>query len=116
MQTLLIAVGAGLAFIIAYHTYGRWLGNKIFNLSAGFVCPSHRLNDGKDYVPSPKAIVFGHHFTSIAGTGPIVGPALAVMWGWVPPLFLRVFCTICLRALPSFGPLGLRRAGPFGSP
>jgi len=105
MQTLLIAVGAGVAFIIAYHTYGRWLGNKVFNLSADFVCPSHRLNDGKDYVPSPKAIVFGHHFTSIAGTGPIVGPAIAVMWGWVPALLWVVFGSIFIGAVHDFGSL-----------
>jgi carbon starvation protein len=105
MQTLLIALGAGIAFLIAYHTYGRWLGTKIFNLSADFVCPSHRLNDGKDYVPSPKAIVFGHHFTSIAGTGPIVGPAIAVMWGWVPALLWVVFGSIFIGAVHDFGSL-----------
>lgn len=105
MQTLLIALGAGVAFLIAYHTYGRWLGNKIFNLSADFVCPSHRLNDGKDYVPSPKAIVFGHHFTSIAGTGPIVGPAIAVMWGWVPALLWVIFGSIFIGAVHDFGSL-----------
>jgi carbon starvation protein len=105
MQTLLIAVGTGVAFIIAYHTYGRWLGNKVFNLSAGFVCPSHRLNDGNDYVPSPKAIVFGHHFTSIAGTGPIVGPAIAVMWGWVPALLWIIFGSIFIGAVHDFGSL-----------
>ncbi|MEZ6193409.1 MAG: carbon starvation CstA family protein [Phycisphaerales bacterium] len=105
MQTLLIALGAGVAFLIAYHTYGRWLGQKIFNLSADFVCPSHRLNDGKDYVPSPKAIVFGHHFTSIAGTGPIVGPAIAVMWGWLPALLWVVFGSIFIGAVHDLGSL-----------
>ena len=105
MQTLLIALGAGVAFIIAYHTYGRWLGTKIFNLSTDAVCPSHRLNDGKDYVPSPKAIVFGHHFTSIAGTGPIVGPAIAVMWGWVPALLWVIFGSIFIGAVHDFGSL-----------
>ncbi len=105
MQTLLIALGAGVAFLIAYHTYGRWLGSKIFNLTADHVCPSHRLNDGKDYVPSPKAIVFGHHFTSIAGTGPIVGPAIAVMWGWVPALLWVVFGSIFIGAVHDFGAL-----------
>ena len=105
MQTLLIALGAGIAFLIAYHTYGRWLGTKVFNLAADTVCPSHRLNDGKDYVPSPKAIVFGHHFTSIAGTGPIVGPAIAVMWGWVPALLWVVFGSIFIGAVHDFGSL-----------
>ncbi len=105
MQTLLIALGAGVAFLIAYHTYGRWLGSKIFSLSADAVCPSHRLKDGNDYVPSPKAVVFGHHFTSIAGTGPIVGPAIAVMWGWVPALLWVVFGSIFIGAVHDFGSL-----------
>ena len=86
MTTLLIALLSGVGFLVAYHTYGRWLGSKIFRLSADAVCPSERLKDGVDYVPTSKSVVFGHHFTSIAGTGPIVGPAIAIMWGWVPAL------------------------------
>ena len=105
MGPLLIAVGAGVVFIVAYHTYGRWLGSKIFRLSADAVCPSRRLADGSDYVPTPKAIVFGHHFTSIAGTGPIVGPAIAVMWGWLPALLWVVFGSIFIGAVHDFGAL-----------
>jgi len=105
METLLIAVGAGLAFIVAYHTYGRWLGSKIFSVSADLVCPSHRLRDDKDYVPTHKSIVFGHHFTSIAGTGPIVGPAIAVMWGWLPALLWVILGSIFIGAVHDFGAL-----------
>ncbi len=105
METLLIAVGAGVAFLIAYHTYGRWLGAKIFRLSAEVVCPSHRLRDDKDYVPTSKPVVFGHHFTSIAGTGPIVGPAIAVMWGWVPALLWVVLGSIFIGAVHDLGAL-----------
>jgi carbon starvation protein len=105
MWTLLIAFGAGAAFLVSYHTYGRWLGKKVFNLSADFVCPSHRLRDDKDYVPTAKPIVFGHHFTSIAGTGPIVGPAIAVMWGWLPALLWVVFGSIFIGAVHDFGAL-----------
>ncbi len=105
MGPLWIAIAAGVAFIVAYHTYGRWLGSKIFNLSAEAVCPSCKLNDGSDYVPTPKAIVFGHHFTSIAGTGPIVGPAIAVMWGWLPALLWVVFGSIFIGAVHDFGAL-----------
>ncbi len=86
MDVLLIAVISGLAFIVAYHTYGRWLGRRIFQLSVDAVCPSVRLRDDKDYVPTDKSVVFGHHFTSSAGTGPIVGPAIAILWGWLPAL------------------------------
>jgi carbon starvation protein len=105
MQTLLIALLAGFGFIVAYHTYGRWLGRKIFKLSADWVCPSHRLNDGNDYVPTPKSVVFGHHFTSIAGTGPIVGPAIAIMWGWLPALLWVVFGSIFIGAVHDLGSL-----------
>ncbi|WP_169975664.1 carbon starvation CstA family protein [Tautonia rosea] len=105
MQTLLIALGAGVAFLVAYHTYGRWLGSTIFRLSADYVCPSHRLRDDADYVPTSKPVVFGHHFTSIAGTGPIVGPAIAVMWGWVPALIWVLLGSIFIGAVHDFGAL-----------
>ena len=105
MGTLLIAVLAGLGFIVAYNTYGRWLGRKIFNLSADTICPSARLNDGVDYVPTPKSVVFGHHFTSIAGTGPIVGPAIAIMWGWLPALLWVLLGSIFIGAVHDLGAL-----------
>ena len=105
MTTLLIALLSGVGFLVAYNTYGRWLGSKIFRLSADAVCPSERLKDGVDYVPTSKSIVFGHHFTSIAGTGPIVGPAIAIMWGWVPALLWVVLGSIFIGAVHDFGAL-----------
>ncbi|MEM9345450.1 MAG: carbon starvation CstA family protein, partial [Planctomycetota bacterium] len=113
MQVLLIAVAVGVGFIIAYHTYGRWLGAKVFNLATSAVCPSEALRDDNDYVPTNKAVVFGHHFTSIAGTGPIVGPAIAVMWGWLPALLWVVFGSIFIGAVHDFGALvvSLRNKG-----
>ena len=105
MTTLLIALLSGVGFLVAYHTYGRWLGSKIFRLSADAICPSERLKDGVDYVPTSKSVVFGHHFTSIAGTGPIVGPAIAIMWGWVPALFWVVLGSIFIGAVHDFGAL-----------
>jgi len=105
MQVLLIALLSGLGFIVAYHTYGRWLGGKIFKLSSNWVCPSHRFNDGQDYVPTSKGVVFGHHFTSIAGTGPIVGPAIAIMWGWLPALIWVLLGSVFIGAVHDFGAL-----------
>ena len=105
MSVLLIAILSGVGFVVAYHTYGRWLGHKIFSLSSHAVCPSARLNDGVDYVPTPKAVVFGHHFTSIAGTGPIVGPAIAIMWGWLPALLWVLFGSIFIGAVHDLGAL-----------
>jgi carbon starvation protein len=68
METLIIAVIAGIGFILAYHTYGKWLGKTIFRISATAVCPSTELRDDIDFVPTPRSIIFGYHFTSIAGT------------------------------------------------
>ena len=83
MTTLLVAAASMIGFIVAYNTYGRWLAKKLFGLSKDNVTPSHQLRDDVDYVPTRRSVIFGHHFTSIAGTGPIVGPALAVFWGWL---------------------------------
>jgi len=105
MSVLLIAILSAVGFIVAYHTYGRWLGHKIFSLSAQAICPSARLNDGVDYVPTPKAVVFGHHFTSIAGTGPIVGPAIAIMWGWLPALLWVLLGSVFIGAVHDLGAL-----------
>jgi carbon starvation protein len=113
MTTLLIAVGAFVGYIIAYFTYGRWLSRKIFNLDANARVPSVELNDDRDYVPTSRGVVFGHHFTSIAGTGPIVGPAIAIMWGWVPALVWVLFGSIFIGAVHDFGALvvSLRNRG-----
>jgi carbon starvation protein len=113
MGTLLIAILSGVGFVIAYHTYGRWLSRKVFCLSADTVCPADQLNDGVDYVPTPRAIVFGHHFTSIAGTGPIVGPAIAIMWGWLPALVWVLLGSVFVGAVHDLGSLvvSLRNRG-----
>lgn len=105
MQTLLVALAAGVLYIIAYHTYGRYLARKIFKLDPNATAPSVALNDDRDYVPTDKHVVFGHHFTSIAGTGPIVGPAIAVVWGWAPALLWVLFGSILLGAVHDFGAL-----------
>ena len=83
MVTLLIALGAFVGYIIAYNTYGRWLARKIFQLDANATVPSVELNDDRDYVPTSKGVVFGHHFTSIAGTGPMPLSPPTATTGWV---------------------------------
>lgn len=105
MQTLAIALLSFLGFIVAYHTYGRWLGRKIFGLDGRHPVPSCQINDGQDYVPTRREVLFGHHFTSIAGTGPIVGPAIAIMWGWLPAVLWVVLGSIFVGAVHDFGSL-----------
>jgi carbon starvation protein len=105
MNALLLCLLVYLGFIIAYKTYGRFLGRKLFVLSKKAVTPAHAMSDGIDYVPTKKEILFGHHFTSIAGTGPIVGPAIGVIWGWVPALIWVFVGSIVMGAVHDFGAL-----------
>lgn len=107
MSTFIVAVLSFVGFIVAYRTYGRWLGRKIFRLDPHAAVPSEALADGVDYVATRKGIVFGHHFTSIAGTGPIVGPAIAVFWGWLPALLWVLVGSIFIGAVHDFGALVL---------
>lgn len=92
-------------YIIMYRLYGRFIGEKIFRLSQDAVTPSRELEDGTDYVPTDKEVIFGHHFTSISGTGPIVGPAIAIIWGWVPALIWVILGSIFMGAVHDFGAL-----------
>ena len=105
MIPLAIALGSIVLYLVAYHTYGRWLARRVFRLNPDAAVPSVELEDDRDFVPTPKTVVFGHHFTSIAGTGPIVGPAIAVIWGWVPALLWVLFGSILFGAVHDFGAL-----------
>jgi carbon starvation protein len=105
MSTAVVAVLSFVGFIVAYNTYGRYLARKIFDLDPNAVVPSQELKDGVDFVPTQRSVVFGHHFTSIAGTGPIVGPAIAVFWGWLPALLWVLVGSIFIGAVHDFGSL-----------
>jgi len=113
MFTLLIAGLSFIGFIVAYHTYGRWLSKRIFDLDQTAVVPSQEMRDNVDFVPTRRSVVFGHHFTSIAGTGPIVGPAIAVFWGWLPALLWVLVGSIFIGAVHDFAALviSLRNRG-----
>jgi carbon starvation protein len=105
MGALAIMVIAFVGYIIMYQLYGKFIGAKIFALSAAAKTPAVEMEDGVDYVPTKKEIIFGHHFTSIAGTGPIVGPAIAVIWGWAPALIWVFVGSIVMGAVHDFGSL-----------
>jgi len=108
-----VALLSFFGFIAAYHTYGKWLARRVFGLDKNALVPSRELRDDVDYIPTKKQVIFGHHFTSIAGTGPIVGPAIAVFWGWLPALLWVVFGSIFIGAVHDFGALvvSLRNRG-----
>jgi len=105
MGALLIMILAFVGYIVMYQLYGKFIGNKIFQLSSSVKTPASEFEDGIDYVPTKKEVIFGHHFTSIAGTGPIVGPAIAIIWGWVPALLWVFLGSIIMGAVHDFGAL-----------
>ncbi|AQT67305.1 Carbon starvation protein A [Anaerohalosphaera lusitana] len=105
METLLLMLICGAGYLLAYNTYGRFLARKIFKLNADRKAPSVELADGTDYVPTRRGIIFGHHYTSIAGTGPIVGPAIGIIWGWLPALLWVTLGCIFMGAVHDFGSL-----------
>jgi carbon starvation protein len=105
VDALLLVVVTFVGYLVAYHTYGRFLARKIFRLDDSVEPPSVRLADGVDYVATRRGIIFGHHYTSIAGTGPIVGPAIGIIWGWVPAVIWVVVGSIFMGAVHDFGAL-----------
>jgi len=107
VNSLLVMVVTFALYILAYNLYGKKLGSKVFELATKNITPAEKHNDGVDYVPTNKFILAGHHFTSIAGTGPIVGPVLGVIWGWLPALLWVVFGSIFAGAVHDFGALVL---------
>jgi len=92
-------------FVLAYVLYGRFLARNIFKLDANRATPSHTQEDGIDFVPTRLPILFGHHFASIAGLGPILGPAIAVIWGWVPAVLWVVLGCVFIGAVHDMGAL-----------
>ncbi|MBQ3349472.1 MAG: carbon starvation protein A [Thermoguttaceae bacterium] len=105
MSTLFVAIAAFFGYIVAYNLYGKWLAKKIYCLDDHRDTPSHTLQDDVDYAPTRSFVLMGHHFTTIAGTGPIVGPAIAVFWGWLPALLWVVFGSIFIGAVHDFSTL-----------
>ena len=113
MNSFVLAILSALLYLAAYHSYGRFLARKLFQINPTKACPSKTEQDGIDFVPTPRSILFGHHFTSIAGTGPIVGPAIAIIWGWLPALLWVLIGSIFMGAVHDFGSMmiSLRHRG-----
>jgi carbon starvation protein len=113
MEIFLIITVVFVGYKLMYRFYGRFLGSKIFNLNEKSITPAVQFEDGVDFVPTRKEIIFGHHFTSIAGTGPIVGPAIAIIWGWLPAILWVFIGSAVMGAVHDFGSLviSLRNQG-----
>ncbi|MDW8107380.1 MAG: carbon starvation protein A [Armatimonadota bacterium] len=103
MNALLVLGGVIILLGLAYRWYGRWLTRYVFVADDTEPTPAHQMRDGRDFVPAPPLVVFGHHFASIAGLGPLLGPAIAVIWGWVPALLWIVLGAIFVGAVHDLG-------------
>ena len=97
---LLLGLGA---MALGYIFYSKFIAERILRLDASFRTPAHEFEDGIDFVPTNKYVLWGHHFTSVAGAAPIIGPAIAVIWGWVPAFLWVVFGTIFFAGVHDAG-------------
>ena len=105
MNAAVLAVLVLFTYALGYRFYSKFLTEKVFGLRSDEAVPSRELEDGVDYVPTKLHVLWGHHYTSIAGAAPIVGPALAVIWGWLPALLWVVIGTLFMGAVHDFGAL-----------
>ncbi|HUE84931.1 MAG TPA: carbon starvation protein A [Vicinamibacterales bacterium] len=99
---ILAAVGLG-AMFLGFRFYSKFIAEKIYRLDPTFITPAHAMRDNIDYVPTHRVVLWGHHFTAIAGAAPIIGPGIAVIWGWVPAFLWVVLGTIFFAGVHDFG-------------
>ncbi|KAA0696709.1 carbon starvation protein A [Halopseudomonas laoshanensis] len=99
---ILLFVGLGM-MALGYFVYSKFIAEKIFKLDPDFRTPAHEFEDGVDFVPTNKFVLWGHHFTSVAGAAPIVGPAIAVIWGWAPAFAWVVLGTMFFAGIHDAG-------------
>lgn len=105
MSSLVLAViGLG-TMALGYAFYSRHLAARVFRLDPDFRTPAHELQDGVDHVPTHRLVLWGHHFTSVAGAAPIVGPAIAVIWGWLPAFLWVTLGTVFFAGMHDLGAL-----------
>lgn len=103
MSAIWIAV-IGLSCMYAgYRYYSRFIAERIYRLDPDFQTPAHAMKDGLDYVPTHRVVLWGHHFTAVAGAAPIIGPGIAVIWGWLPAFLWVVVGTVFFAGVHDFG-------------
>lgn len=105
MGSLVLMIIGIAMFAAGYLVYSKYLARRVYKLDDKFATPAHELSDGVDYVPTNKYILWGHHFTSVAGAAPIVGPAIAVIWGWLPAFLWVTIGTVFFAGMHDFGAL-----------
>jgi len=99
---LWLVVAAGCLYILAFRFYGRFLATRVVELNDDRITPAHRLQDGKNFYPANKYVLFGHHFAAIAGAGPLLGPVLAAQFGYLPGFLWLVVGAVLAGAVQDF--------------
>ncbi|MCX4239349.1 carbon starvation protein A [Paraliomyxa miuraensis] len=107
MSPALVALCAFVAYFLGYRLYARYLALDVFRLDDGRPTPAHTMRDDVDYVPTRPSILFGHHFASITGLAPMLGPAVAVIWGWLPAVLWVVLGAIFVGCMHDFSAMVL---------
>lgn len=105
MQSVFIVLLGIIGMLFGWFVYSKFIASRIFQMDDKYITPAHQINDGVDFVPTKKVVLWGHHFTSVAGAAPIVGPAIAVYWGWVPAVIWVVLGTIFFAGVHDMGAL-----------
>ena len=104
-MTAIVTALCLLAYVLAYRIYARYLADRVFALDPEAETPAHSQRDEVDYVPTNRFVLFGHHWASITGLSPMLGPAVAVIWGWLPAMLWVVFGAIFVGCVHDFGAL-----------
>jgi carbon starvation protein len=99
---LWLVVAAGCLYTLALRFYGRFLSRRVVELDEDRLTPAHRLEDGKNFYPANKYVMFGHHFAAIAGAGPLLGPVLAAQFGYLPGFLWLVIGAVLAGAVQDF--------------
>ncbi|MFP4129742.1 MAG: carbon starvation protein A [Halorhodospira sp.] len=107
MNAIWLAIVVLALYLFGWLWYSRFLAERIYCLDPKFPTPAHRYRDGVDFVPTNKWVLWGHHFTSVAGAAPIVGPAIAMYWGWGPAIAWVALGTVFAAGVHDFGALVL---------
>ncbi|MCE1186858.1 MAG: carbon starvation protein A, partial [Rhodocyclales bacterium] len=102
INALWLVVAAVCTYLIAYRYYSLFIAEKVMKLDPTRMTPAVRYNDGLDYVPTDKNVLFGHHFAAIAGAGPLVGPVLAAQMGYLPGMLWILAGVVFAGAVQDF--------------
>src|SRR6478752_3148625 len=126
INALWIVTAAVCVYLLGYRVYAAWIAARVLAIDPSRATPAERLNNGRDFIPTHRVIVFGHHFAAIAGPGPLVGPTLAAQFGYLPGLLwilvgvalggavqdFVILCSSVRRNGKSLGQMAKEEIGP----